>query len=258
MARQSPIPETLEELIDVLEVEVDRRRRDDRTLKLAVGILVALYMAMIVAVWIRNGSFPSDLASSFASFAGLGGIGAAASARHKQALSVAAKFDDPRLIPFLIDAATISQPRVPSLAREILTARLPSVAAAGDLPEESKRQLASTLVTTREVSYLRVALDTLQRVGGSESISSLEAFSKRQSKKGGKEFEKLQDRSRIILGEVRIRAAKALIQAKEAETSEILSKLLVENLQSERPSTGRIVDSANTSEPSLQVGDNGL
>ncbi len=229
MASQLPIPENLDDLVALLQEESAKRRQSDRILKQAVGALVGIFMLAIVVLWIRRGSYPDDLASSFASFAGLGGIGAAASNRHKQALAMAAKFDDPRLLPFLIEATTLPQPSAPALAREVLLSRLPTLTEPDDLPVEARRQLAASLLNTTELRYLRVALDALQQVAGGESIHSLEAFTKRPIRKNAKEIAKLKERTRLVLGDARMRAAREVIQAKEFETSEILGQFLTAN-----------------------------
>jgi hypothetical protein len=218
----------VDDLIHILQVESDKRAKAKRLFVIGFAVLMVLAAMMVVADWIKTGRFPDEMLSSFSSFIALAGGTAGIAANHRKALEMAARSDDPRLTVYLLEASSIDSPSVAAMAQSSLLTRLQLVRDPEAVPPSDRLWLYKALGRSRSNRFATAVLEAMRRVGDREAIPFLEAFVEstppdsmspalRRFTKGGKRWsESTIVLARTVLGDVRMRVAKGIIEEQQA------------------------------------------
>lgn len=206
--------ETYESLVAVLREEAAKRRQGQKVLAWSLGGGLGLLLALYVAVYFIKGRWPEDPFTGLSSLLVFVGAATAFSARHKQALAVAAERADPRLAGFLLEAAFSDERDLRGPAEDGLKRALPLLTPehADEIAPHHRTLLLRTLSTQRPTALVQGALDAVQSLCGAESVPALEAFIAKASA-AGPHWEPLADKARLVLGTVRLARAREIIEA---------------------------------------------
>lgn len=146
---------------------------------------------------------------------------------HKRALSKAIRGCDVGTIPYLVEALSLPNEDVKKGCRLALTELLPKLTEADQAifdPHQRGilyRQLGALAVSPvgpNGPSFIGAVLCAIHRTGGVEAIPFLEDFERRARKKSG-QWRKLADQALRFLPDLRMRAAKQIIDKKVDEVT---------------------------------------
>lgn len=216
--KPEPTFSTLEEVLAALRTESDKHRRNQRTTH---GVMFGLLGLVLVLTLVQfaTGEFESDffttmLPSWVAIFSGA----AALSATHKAALKAAAELRDPMLAGYLVEALKDAQEKeLKQVCRSTLLDVLPRIG-----PEHREafdafqlNLLYGNLKSNSDREVVAACLQATHAIGGREAIPALEALAERADKKP--DWSPLAERARQALPDLRIRAAREIVEKRVAE-----------------------------------------
>lgn len=207
-----PLPETAEEALSVLIEENRKRRYNRKVLAWTFGGGFALLIGLHLILWLVKGKAPDDIAS-MASMMGLIGAAAAFTPRHKAALRAAERFEDPRLVGFLLEARHTADAKDTLEACEAgLMRSLPKLEDPEMLDPYQRNLLYRLLNAKKSPALVELGLEAAVRTAGSEAIPALERFRTEAEKSENGEMRRLGARALQILPDLRIRKARAIIE----------------------------------------------
>jgi hypothetical protein len=209
---------TPEELLQILAAENETRRRNRKLLFSCLVGGAALLIGLQLISWLIKGKAPDDFGSVL-SLAALIGAGMSFTGRHQAALRSAQRMADPRLAGFLVEAyATNGEKPIEQAAREGLLRSLPMLDDPEMLDPYQRGLLYKIPGPRADKELTSAALGAIGRVAGPEAIPYLERF--RAQTEGNKDPERrrLADLALQILPDVRIRAARAIIERRAQES----------------------------------------
>jgi len=208
---------SLDELIEILRKEsrlLEVRRKASRWV---LAALVAIFAFVLLVTWKIQGHLDSNTLTTVSTmFSGLTAV--AASATHRKALKRAMKESDPRFTGYLLEATQFNDASMPKLAREWLKGQLPLIQSPDELSPEHRELLYKSLFGRADRTYMVAALEAIRRIGDAKAMPYLDAFATQKWSLCGLATRKsLNTLAKTVAGDVRMRVAKTIIDAKTAE-----------------------------------------
>ncbi len=177
---------------------------------------------------------PVDDWPSVVSFAALIVGATAFSTRHRDALKSARQLADPRFVGFFAEAMNTSMDKEIIEACETgLLASLPLVRNSSEIADDQLPFLYKLVSPARSPKLVREVLEVIRRVGGSEGVAPLESFREQMVKSDKVDAPSLHDLTSMVLADLKLREARAIISGRTQASNEIPSA--VENQIDLRP-----------------------
>lgn len=177
---------------------------------------------------------PVDDWPSVVSFAALIVGATAFSTRHRDALKSARQLADPRFVGFFAEAMNTSMDEEIIEACETgLLASLPLVRNSSEIADDQLPFLYKLVSPARSPKLVREVLEVIRRVGGSEGVAPLESFREQMVKSDKVDAPSLHDLTSMVLADLKLREARAIISGRTQASNEIPSA--VENQIDLRP-----------------------
>jgi len=219
----------MDELLSLLQRESESLAKRRRVMQgLLLGFL-ALFIGAVITSWIVHKQFPEEMLSILTCTFSVGAA-VAATGTHRRALKRAIRESDPRLTGYLLEATSLPDSDMPKLAREWLKSTLPLIDSPVQLTPKQRDYLYKSLFGRADKAYLSVTLEAIRRIGDRAAIPYLEALVDRKpSPRHRSAIDHLSDLAQTVLGDVRMRSARTIIEEKTTTAIAAQSEV-VENL----------------------------
>lgn len=208
----------LEFLLEKLRTEGETRRRSIRTMVVLMGSIAAAWLVLLLLAFIKTGEI--DLTNLLSQ---LGLIGCFTSAwgltqSHQNALKEAEKWKDPRLVPHLLEVMDSDSSDVRLAVRSGLSHLLHKLEpkhAENFTPHQIK--LIEKLARGKNAPLAEKAVKALAVVGNKGSLIELDSIASAGAEAKKDELKKRSTLALQAAGDLRIKLAKKVIDAKSVE-----------------------------------------
>lgn len=215
----------LDNLLADLKKHGECRRRSIRAMVGLMGGIGAAWVVLLVLMYLKSGEV--DLTTILSQF---GLIGCFTSAwgltqGHQAALKEAEKWQDPALVPHLLEVMDSDSADIKAGAKTGLTHLLPKLQpehAAAFKPHQIK--LLTKLAKDKDAGMAEKAVAALGAVGDKHTLADLDAIAESYSTASKEELKKRSTLALQASGNLRIRLAKQVIDAKSVEVGIDLHK----------------------------------
>lgn len=223
MAIEVQAPESLDSLLALLQKEADQRRKNALFLQQLIAGLAGGYVVVALILFIIKGKLELSSILSFTSLFACLAAGVSMTSQHRQALSKAAQWQDPRVIPHLIEALDADNEEIKKEAKAVLKSLLPKLlddASPGITLNLKQRQLLTGLCRDKDAELAEAAVKSLGVLGDEASLKTLDEIGKPDRNKPGGLTPKISALAMESAGNLRLKLARQIVEKRSAPTYE--------------------------------------
>jgi len=215
MTANVELPDDLTSLLVLLQKEATLRRKNALFLQQLIAGLTGGYVVVALILLIIKRELEVSSILTFTSLFICLAAGVSMSSQHRQALSQAAQWQDPRVIPHLIEALDADQEEIKLEAKAALRNLLPKLAEAGENEitlTHKQRQLLAGLCRDKDDDLAGKAVRSLGLLGDEASLKTLDELGQTSQEKAGPQRERLTALALESAGNLRLRLAREIVE----------------------------------------------
>lgn len=216
-------PADLASLLATLQKEAEQRRKKAQSVQQVIAGLAGGYVVVALILFIIKREIELSSILSFASLFGCLAAGVSMSSHHRQALSQAAQWQDPRVIPHLIEALDADQQEVKDEAKAVLKSLLPRSAEAvekGVVLSLKQRQLLTDLCRDKDEELALRAVRSLALLGDESSLKTLDDLGRASREQSKLAKTKISALALEAAGDLRLRLARQMVELRSSSVSQ--------------------------------------
>lgn len=215
MALNAEQPGDLASLLELLRKEAELRRKKAHSLQQLIFGLAGGYVGVAFILFIIKRELELSSILTFTSLFACLAAGVSMTSQHRQALSQAAQWQDPRVIPHLVEALDADLEEIRQEAKSALKALLPKAESAGGggiILTPKQRKLLADLCRDKDPELAGQAIIALGSLGDESSLKTLDEIGRGAPKTPQPHQQKVSALALESAGNLRLRLARQIVE----------------------------------------------